>query len=98
MGTDLLDKFKNWTKGEDLNKSTEFIILKRIGYNPPIENYPDKYRILDTNIEGSSTSIRNRIREQIETRNKINLGINGLTTTSVIQYIKEHGLYLTKSC
>ena len=44
-------------------------------------------------IDGSSTKVRNRIKEQIEMKNKINLAINGLTTVSVINYIVENQLY-----
>jgi nicotinic acid mononucleotide adenylyltransferase len=93
MGDDLVESFRSWEKGEQLAKNEEFIILKRFGYNPDVKFYPDHYRIVETYIEGSSTNVRNRIKEQIETRNKVNLGINGLTTTSVIKYIVENKLY-----
>ena len=51
------------------------------------------FAIFETNFEGSSTVIRNRIFNYLENTNKINLGINGLTTNSVIKYIIENKLY-----
>jgi nicotinate-nucleotide adenylyltransferase len=96
MGTDLVEKFRSWEEGEYMAENQEFIIMSRVGYCPEEKFYPKKYRIVDTNLDGSSTKIRNRIREQIENRNKINLGINGLTTVSVINYILRNKLYQIK--
>jgi nicotinic acid mononucleotide adenylyltransferase len=93
MGTDLLPTFRNWDEGEKLNLEEEFIIIKRPGYEPEAKFYPKNYRLVDAVIDGSSTKVRNRIKEQIESRNKINLAINGLTTVSVIHYILENKLY-----
>lgn len=93
MGTDLLESFRKWELGEKLAENKDFIILKRAGYNPDKKYYPKKYRTVETLIEGSSTKVRDRIKEQIESRNKINLGMTGLTTDSVIQYILDNHLY-----
>ena len=93
MGTDLLSSFRSWDSGDKLAEDIDFIILKRPKYDVTDDLFPKKYRFLETIIEGSSTKIRNRIAEQIETMNKFNLGINGLTTTSVIKYIIENNLY-----
>jgi nicotinic acid mononucleotide adenylyltransferase len=96
MGTDLLPSFRNWEKGQTLADEEEFIIIKRTGYDPDPKFYPKNYRTVETVIDGSSTKVRNRIKEQIENQNKINLGINGLTTVSVINYIKDNHLYQIK--
>jgi nicotinic acid mononucleotide adenylyltransferase len=97
MGDDLIEKFRKWDNGEELAENEEFIILRRTGYDPKKELYPRKYRTIETIIDGSSTKVRNRIKDQINSKNKINLGINGLTTTSVIKYILENKLYQNES-
>jgi nicotinate-nucleotide adenylyltransferase len=93
MGTDLVKSFRTWENGEELAENQDFIILKRQGYEPDKELFPKTYRVVDTIIEGSSTKVRDRIKDQIEHKNKINLGINGLTTASVIKYIIDNALY-----
>ena len=93
MGSDLVSSFRNWENGERLAKEVSFIILKRPGYNFDLSFIPDNSKILETNFEGSSTVIRNRLINYLERNNKINLGINGLTTNSVIKYIIENKLY-----
>lgn len=93
IGTDLIKSIKNWEFGDQLLKEVNFIVIQRPEYNPDVSLYPRNYRKLDAIVDVSSTKVRNRIREQIESRNKIFLGISGLTTTSVIKYIIEHKLY-----
>jgi nicotinic acid mononucleotide adenylyltransferase len=95
MGTDLVESLRKWDNGDRLVNEVEFIIITRPEYNPDETCYPKNCQKLKIEIEGSSTKIRNRIREQIENKNKINLGITGLTTTSVIKYIIKEGLYQT---
>ena len=96
MGTDLLPGLRKWEDGENLAQNQEFIIMNRNGFDPEEKFYPRKFRKVHTNLDGSSTKIRNRIREQIENQNKINLGVNGLTTASVIDYIIQNRLYQVK--
>jgi nicotinic acid mononucleotide adenylyltransferase len=93
MGSDLIPLYKEWEQGERLSEEVEFIIMSRSGYEYDVKDTPKNYRKLDTQVEGSSTKIRTRIQHQIEKHNKLNLGINGLTTTSVINYIRENHLY-----
>lgn len=93
VGTDLIESLRDWDYGDYLLKEVNFIIIQRPEYNPDLSMYPINYRKLDTVVSGSSTKVRNRIREQIEGMKKICLGISGLTTTSVIKYITEHKLY-----
>ena len=93
MGTDLIESLRSWGGGEQLAEEQEFIILKREGYDPDPKLYPKKYKKLDMIIEGSSTRVRDRIKEQLEKQKKLNLGINGLTTNSVIKYIVANELY-----
>jgi nicotinate (nicotinamide) nucleotide adenylyltransferase len=93
MGTDLLKSFRTWEYGERLAEEINFIILNRPEYEPEEKYFPKNYRFLEISIDVSSTKIRNRIASQIEKTNKLNLGISGLTTTSVINYIIENELY-----
>lgn len=69
-----------------------------MNYTPSQKNYPKNYRILDEFIDASSTKIRNRIDEQLKIKKKLDLGISGLTTKSVIKYIQEFKLYSLKNC
>ncbi len=93
MGTDLVSSFRNWENGEKLAEEQEFILLNRVGYTPDKSLFPVHYSIINGICEASSTRIRDRIKNKIDKKNKINLGINGLTTSSVIQYIKDNKLY-----
>ncbi len=92
MGYDLLSTFNTWDNHEELISKYEFIILKRPEFFPDEKLFPPRNRILNTVIDGSSTKIRNRITKK-HSEKKLNLGINGLTTNSVIQYILENKLY-----
>ena len=93
IGSDLLASLRTWDNGDRLANETTFIVLRRPGYDFDESLIPEKSTILETNFEGSSTVIRNRIFNYLENTNKINLGINGLTTNSVIKYIIENKLY-----
>jgi len=65
-----------------------------LNYPIPLpENFPKNYRILEEFIDASSTKIRNRIDEHIKLKKKLDLGISGLTTKSVIKYIQAFKLY-----
>ena len=59
--------------------------------NNPNYIYPKNYQIMNTINSGSSTNIRERIKNKTE--GKLSLGICGLTTKRVINYIEENGLY-----
>ena len=54
--------------------------------------------MLEEYIDASSTKIRNRIQDHIKDRKKLDLGISGLTTKSVIKYISKNNLYSLKDC
>jgi nicotinic acid mononucleotide adenylyltransferase len=94
----LLHGISSWNNSSELLEELEFIICKRVNYNPSIENYPLNFRILEGYIDASSTRIRNRIHGNLNQRKKLNLGINGMTTQSVIKYICENNLYSVKDC
>jgi nicotinic acid mononucleotide adenylyltransferase len=94
MGSDLVHSYKTWDNGDKLAKEINFIILSRPGYTIDESMLPDHNVILQTNFEGSSSQIRSRLNDHYERANRINLGINGLTTTRVIRYIIEKQLYL----
>jgi nicotinate-nucleotide adenylyltransferase len=95
IGADLVSGIKKWDQSEKLIDEFEFIVISRPGYVANPREVLKKQRQLETIIDGSSTKIRNRIQEHFE--NKFNLAINGLTTTSVIKYIKENNLYSVNS-
>lgn len=96
LGTDIVKGVRSWDNGEKLFNETNFIILNRPCYEIDVTNYPPNYRQLNVNFTGSSTEIRNRIAKHLENKNKLYLGINALTTTSVIKYILDNQLYQTK--
>jgi len=89
-GTDLLNSIRSWEFGQELLNEFEFIICDRNKYIPLKENYPRKYRVLEKNIEVSSTEIRKKIRENFGLNH---LGISEFTTISVIEYIVKNKLY-----
>lgn len=91
MGADLVNSLRSWENAEKLIDEFEFIVISRPNYQADPNLFPKSYRKMNTIIDGSSTKVRNRIKEHLE--NKLNLAINGLTTTSVIKYIKEHDIY-----
>ena len=98
IGTDLLDTLHTWDVSEKLTSEYEFIVLSREDYefkeNLPGVMYPKKYQVLNINISGSSTQIRERIKG--DEGKKVNFRINGLTSNRVIKYIKENKLYNIK--
>ena len=97
LGSDLIKSLHRWEEGLRIINEFELIVLKRPGYDLSGVSYIDKCKILETNFDGSSTQIRNRIDDVIKTKSKIHLGIAGLTTRSVLKYIYENSLYLVES-
>lgn len=93
MGTDLLTSYKTWEQGVRLAEEINFIILSRPSYTADRTLFPKTSQFIETAVEGSSTAIRTRIAKHVDYANKLNLGINGLTASSVIKYIKENCLY-----
>jgi nicotinate-nucleotide adenylyltransferase len=94
IGTDLLGGLKTWKKVDELLSNFEMIILNRPQYEVNKDLLPEKHRLLPTNIDASSTNIRNRIKNNRASESpKVNLGISGLTANSVIKYIKDNNLY-----
>ena len=93
VGTDVLYGIRDWEKGQNLVDEYEFIICKRLKYDIDTEFYPKTYRMLPGFVDASSTKVRNRICNHIQEGKKLDLGICGLTTKSVIDYIIENNLY-----
>jgi nicotinic acid mononucleotide adenylyltransferase len=91
----LINGLSYWDYGNQLKEEYKFIICQRVNYQPEESNYPKNYRVLEGYLDASSTRIRDRINENLEKNNsvKLNLGINGLTTQSVISYIIKNQLY-----
>ncbi len=99
IGSDLLKGIRSWKPfGDKLVEEYDFIVMNRPGYVVEGHLLPRKSRFINTNIEGSSTLIRQRIKEYRKKMNttgtkKKYFGINGLTTVSVIDYIIRNNLY-----
>jgi len=96
IGSDLCDKIQYWKPdSKKLVEEVEFLIICRnefpFVYNKPGILYPKKYQVLELNIYGSSTEIRERIKNN--NKNKLNYSINALTSKKVINYIFENKLY-----
>jgi nicotinate-nucleotide adenylyltransferase len=96
IGSDLFEKIQTWKPDPiKLLEEVEFLIISRDKY-PFIENkpgikYPNKYQVLELNYSGSSTEIRERLKNK--NYKKENYCINGLTSKKVINYIIENKLY-----
>jgi len=95
IGSDLLKGIRSWKPfGERLVEEYDFIVMNRPGYIVCEELLPTKSSFINTNFEGSSTIIRQRIKENKGKNGKKKyFGINGLTTVSVIDYINKNDLY-----
>jgi nicotinic acid mononucleotide adenylyltransferase len=91
IGADLVNGIRTWDDGDKLVTENSFIIMKREGYEYDKEKKPEKSVEINTNIYGSSTSIRNRIKTNCGSSKKFN--IYGLTSKSCIEYIMVHNLY-----
>ena len=97
LGSDLLSSLKSWEYGEQIIEKFEIIVLSRPGFEYKNIDFIDKCRILDTKYDNSSTIVRNRIEDVLNKQNKIHLGISGLTSRSVINYIYINNLYKVNS-
>lgn len=96
IGSDLYEKLQYWKPDPlKLVEEVEFLIICRnefpFVYNKPGILYPKKFQLLELNIYGSSTEIRERIKNG--NKNKLNFSINALTSKKVINYIYENKLY-----
>ena len=89
----MIDGVSNWSNGEKLKEEYNFIVCNRLNYIPNESNFPKNYRTLEEFVDASSTRIRDRINDNLFNKDKLNLGINGLTTQSVISYIIKNELY-----
>ncbi|MGD9624548.1 MAG: nicotinate (nicotinamide) nucleotide adenylyltransferase [Arcobacter sp.] len=58
LGEDNLESLNKWYKIEDLKKITEFVVVTRKGFE---SNEAKKFKILDVNINISSSSLREQI-------------------------------------
>ena len=99
IGSDLYEKLQTWKPDPlKLVEEVEFVIICRnefpFVYNKPGVLYPKKFQLLELNIYGSSTEIRERIKNG--NKNKLNYSINALTSKKVINYIFENKLYNIK--
>lgn len=59
IGADNLDDLDKWYKIDELKELVEFVVVTRNGYNIPKLN--DKFKVLDVNIDISSTELRAKL-------------------------------------
>lgn len=92
-GSDISNSIITWDFGKELCEKYNFIVITRPGYS--ITEYKDlkSYIILECSYDNSSTKIRSRIEEFLDKKNKVHLGISGLTSRSVLNYIYSNNLY-----
>ena len=104
LGSDLIPSLDKWTSGKEFIENTPCIVFNRKGVGSLSDaellahpNYP-KTKTTHVNVEDSivgivsSSEVRKRI-NQIPLCYESHLGISGLVTPSVIDYIKDNMLY-----
>lgn len=95
LGSDLIKSFKSWEEWERIIEDYGLILITRPSYS--IENveleFNKKFPTVKVELDGSSTAVRFRIEQILIEKNKVHLGISGLTTRSVIEYIYHEQLY-----
>lgn len=94
MGSDLIDEYRGWDYGERLKKDFEFVIVERVGFlDYDKGNMPDRSLVVDFAMKNeiSSTLLRERVRGSF---GKGSLGLLGLTTRGVIEFIKKNRIFL----
>lgn len=95
MGTDLIANLHYWDAGDRMVNNTNYCIFSRTGYDLETlmksDNWPKSSRLAPLgsaeNLLGgiSSTEVRYRVKHGV--------GVAGLLTPSVIDYIKKNNLY-----
>jgi nicotinic acid mononucleotide adenylyltransferase len=97
MGTDLITNLHRWDDGQRMINNTNCLIFERNGYPSEEilnhENWPKNYQMgygaskKHPNLLGgiSSTEVRTRVKNGV--------GIQGLVTSSLVDYIEEQDLY-----
>lgn len=97
MGTDLLNSLHLWEEADALKSEVKFIIFKREGWNEAefADKLPKHYQMVEGIFTGmSSTKIKERVRfTRIAQPTNQTLGIHGLVTEGVKQYIFKNSLY-----
>lgn len=89
IGSDLLKGLRKWNDGDKLIRENEFIVICRDQIEK--DYLPKNSNVLECNIYGSSTAIRNRIENNT---NNDKFYIEGLTSLSIIEYILKNKLYV----
>ena len=106
MGSDLIKSLHWWDDGERMINTMRTIIFRRKGYNnDEIVNHPNFPKndpiVLQEELSVigviSSTEIRSRIAQNSLKPQVPHLGITGLVTPSVLNYIKDNQMYISPS-
>ncbi len=96
IGSDIIEKLKNWYKIDQLLQMIPFIVVERPGYPISFEILNDLKRKYNanfliyngSNVDISSTTIRNK--------RFLNKSIKYLTPDEIINFIEDNNLYLKK--
>ena len=90
IGGDSYNSLYLWHKIDELKKLVTFAVARRPGYNTTDfyqKDRPDKIDLDIPNIDISASEIRRRLKD--------NHSVNFLMPNGVVEYIREHELYLT---
>jgi nicotinate (nicotinamide) nucleotide adenylyltransferase len=74
-----------WQDGARLWNDLNFIVVKRLGYELPPEDYPPRCKLLELAAAGSSTEIRENLFRRLD--------VSALVDPAVGAYIERYGLY-----
>jgi len=95
MGADILSSIDKWYMAEKLKEELNFIIITRPNYKLDeviLKTIKNKV-LIDFSNDLSSTIIRQRLSEVIDSHSKSYKRVSGLISKSVIQYIQDNNLY-----
>lgn len=95
MGLDSINEILSWKKPLELFNMCEFIVATRPGSRlrtfrrlfkfPPLQRFFDRIHLMELEMKISATELRKRLREGKTVGRRI--------PKSVLEYIREHGLY-----
>jgi len=78
----------SWYNGQQVWQELNFIVITRQGYNISLQDLPPQNQLLNLNILGSSSKVRDHL--------KLKQPITGLVSQKVEKYIYKNKLYLSE--
>ena len=93
MGTDLIEGMRDWDEGDRLIADFNFLIFQRHGYdqNKLLEhpNWPKNYRLAYDEAKLHKNLLGGIMTNEVKMRLSNGLGISGLVTPSVVEFIRQ---------